>query len=292
MQPGCSPNASLNASLDASLDASLMARLIGVLPMVDLAELLADLDAESSELDKTVAALSDVDWSRPTPAAGWTIAHQISHLAWTDRAALLAVTDPESFAAEHTEALSDVDNFVDRAATAGLAPPAELTARWRDGRARLAAALAAMPPGTKAPWFATMMSAASMATARLMETWAHAQDVYESLGIQRGPTDRLRHVAYLGFRTLAHSFTTHGRPVPDEPVRVELTGPDLAFGPADAANRVVGPALDFCLLVTQRRHRADLALRATGPVADEWLDVAQAFAGPPGSGRQPAGATR
>jgi uncharacterized protein (TIGR03084 family) len=260
--------------------------------MVDLAELLADLDDESNDLDRAVAGLSDVDWSRPTPAAGWTIAHQISHLAWTDRMALLAVTDPEAFAAELSEALSEPTDFVDRAATAGLAPPAELLARWRDGRATLAQALAAMPPGTKAPWFGTMMSAASMATGRLMETWAHAQDVTEALGITRQPTDRLRHVAYLGFRTLANSFAAHGRPVPDEPVRVELTAPDLEFGPADATNRVVGPTLDFCLLVTQRRHRADLALQATGPVADEWLDVAQAFAGPPGAGRQPAGVPR
>jgi len=202
------------------------------------------------------------------------------------------VTDPEAFAAELADALADADNVVGRAATEGLAPPAELMARWRDGRARLAQALAAMPPGTKAPWFATPMSASSMATARLMETWAHAQDVYESLGVQRGPTDRLRHVAYLGFRTLAHSFAAHGRPVPDVPVRVELTGPDLEYGPPGAANRVIGPTMDFCLLVTQRRHRADLALQATGPVADEWLDIAQAFAGPPGSGRQPAGASR
>ncbi len=260
--------------------------------MVDLTELLADLDAESSDLDRTVAGLSDVDWSRPTPAQGWTIAHQVSHLAWTDQAALLAVTDPEAFTAQLAGALDDPTGFVDRAAAEGLAPPAELLAGWRDGRARLAKALAAMPPGTKAPWFATPMSAASMATGRLMETWAHAQDVYESLGLKRGPTDRLRHVAYLGYRTFGHSFAAHGRPVPDVPVRVELTEPDLQLGPPDAANRVVGPALDFCLLVTQRRHRADLALQATGPVADEWLDVAQAFAGPPGGGRQPASARR
>jgi uncharacterized protein (TIGR03084 family) len=137
------------------------------------------------------------------------------------------------------------------------------------------------------------MSPTSMATARLMETWAHGEDVADALGVSRTPTDRLRHVAYLGVRTLRHSFATHGRPEPAEPVRLELVGPggDLwAYGPADAANRLTGPALDFCLLVTQRRHRADLALVPAGPVADEWLDVAQAFAGPPGSGRPPTGA--
>lgn len=137
------------------------------------------------------------------------------------------------------------------------------------------------------------MSPASMATARLMETWAHGEDVAEALGVRRAPAARLRHVAHLGFRTLGHGFAAHGRPVPAEPVRVELVAPDgetWAFGPADAPDRVTGPALDFCLLVTQRRHRADLALVATGPIADEWLDVAQAFAGPPGAKRAAAGA--
>jgi uncharacterized protein (TIGR03084 family) len=134
-----------------------------------------------------------------------------------------------------------------------------------------------------------------MATARIMESWAHGEDVAGALGVRRPPTVRLRHIAHLGFRTLGHGFAAHGRPVPAAPVRVELAGPDgevWAFGPADAADRVTGPALDFCRLVTQRRHRADLALVATGPVADEWLDVAQAFAGPPGAKRSPGAVDR
>ncbi|WP_369597312.1 maleylpyruvate isomerase family mycothiol-dependent enzyme [Micromonospora sp. NBS 11-29] len=143
------------------------------------------------------------------------------------------------------------------------------------------------------PWYGTSMSPASMATARLMETWAHGEDVAEALDVRRTPTGRLRHVAHLGFRTLGHGFAAHGRAVPTAPVRVELTAPTggdvWGFGPAEAADRVTGPALDFCLLVTQRRHRSDLALVAAGPVADEWLDVAQAFAGPPGGKREPAG---
>jgi hypothetical protein len=50
---------------------------------------------------------------------------------------------------------------------------------------------------------------------------------------------------------------------------------------------VTGPAEDFCLLATQRRHRADLGVLAEGAQAQEWLDIIQAFAGPPGAGRQP-----
>ena len=255
--------------------------------MVDLTALLAELAAESEQLDAIVTALPPAEWGRPTPAPGWTVAHQIAHLAWTDHVAQLAATDEAAFHASITTA-PDPARLVDDGAEAFLAPPAALLDRWRAGRASLAAALAAVPPGGKLPWYGTRMSPASMATARIMETWAHGEDVADALGVRRPDTERLRHVAHLGVRTLGHSFAAHGRAVPTAPVRVDLTGPGgdtWSWGPADAADRVAGPARDFCLLVTQRRHRADLALAATGPVADEWMDVAQAFAGPPGAGR-------
>jgi uncharacterized protein (TIGR03084 family) len=104
----------------------------------------------------------------------------------------------------------------------------------------------------------------------------------------REPTLRLRHVAHLGVRTRDYAYLIRDRPAPTDPFRVELTGPNgewWTWGPEDAPQRVTGPSLDFCLLVTQRRHRDDLALKATGRDADEWLDIAQAFAGPPGAGR-------
>jgi uncharacterized protein (TIGR03084 family) len=288
--------------------------------MPDIAELFADLAAESADLDARVGPLPEAHWARLTPADGWTIAHQIAHLAWTDHMAALAATDPEAFHASLAGAADDPLHFVDRGTETFLGPPAELLDRWRAGRAALAGALAAAPPGVKLPWYGTAMSPTSMVTARIMETWAHGQDVADALGHRRAPTDRLRHIAYLGVRTLGHSFMTHGRDVPAAPVRVELVGPSSPgasstrswarsgqpgpsgsaasasgqsiweYGPSGATDRVVGPALDFCLLVTQRRHRADLALVATGPVADEWLDIAQAFAGPPGAGREPGGA--
>jgi uncharacterized protein (TIGR03084 family) len=263
--------------------------------MVDLAHLLNDLDEESADLDRVVAGLADHEWQRPTPAPGWTIAHQIAHLAWTDAVATLAATDPKAFMEVLTDAAESaaargVNGFVDRKAAEGIAPPAALLARWRLGRRALGDALSRADPHAKIAWFGPPMSPGMMATGRLMETWAHGQDVADALGITRAPTARLRHVAYIGFRTLGHGFVAASRPAPDQPVRVELTAPDgdgWEFGPVDAANRLAGPALDFCLLVTQRRHRSDLCLKATGPVADEWLDVAQAFAGPPGAGREP-----
>jgi uncharacterized protein (TIGR03084 family) len=257
------------------------------------AALLADLAAEGADLDALVADLPDADWARPTPSAGWTIAHQIAHLAWTDGVAVLAATDPDAFAAELQAALPRIATFVDDAAAEGAAaPPPELLASWRTGRADLTGALAAVPAGTKLPWFGPPMSASSMATARLMETWAHGQDVADALAVTRTPTARLRHVAHIGVRTRDFAYAVNDRTPPAEPFRVELTAPDgelWTWGPEDAAQRITGPALDFCLRVTQRRHRDDLALVAIGADADAWLDIAQAFAGPPGAGR-PAGA--
>ena len=260
--------------------------------MTDLGVLLDDLRAESEELDALVADLDDAGWATPTPAPGWTIAHQIAHLAWTDDKAILAATDPDGFAADLQAAAAHVATFVDEGAAEGArAEPAALLARWRAGRERLAEALAAVPVGEKVPWYGPPMSPASMVTARLMETWAHAQDVFDALGVRREPTARLRHVAHIGVRARGFAYLVNGRQPPAGEIRVELTPPGggepWIWGPADAPERVTGPALDFCLLVTQRRHRADLALAAEGENADAWLDIAQAFAGPPGAGRKP-----
>lgn len=260
-----------------------------------LGGLLADLRDESAVLDDLVAGLPAGDWARPTPAEGWTVAHQIAHLAWTDDWTALAARDPEGFGTSlggrFTELVAaGADPVEEGARTGAAAEPAALLARWRAGRAQVPAALAAAPADVRLPWFGPPMKPASMATARLMETWAHGQDVADALGATREPTDRLRHIAHLGLRTLGFAFTLHGLPAPEQPVRLDLTAPDggtWSIGPAGAEDVVSGPALDFCLLVTQRRHRDDLALTATGPVATAWLPIAQAFAGAPGKGRQP-----
>ena len=142
------------------------------------------------------------------------------------------------------------------------------------------------------PWFGPPMSPASMATARFMETWAHALDVYDALGVEPEVSDRVRHVAHLGVRTRDFAFSVHGMDPPTEEFRVSLTAPsgDLwVWGPDNAGQTVTGPAYDFCLLVTQRVHRDDTDLEAVGEDANAWLDVAQAFAGPSGDGRAPRG---
>jgi uncharacterized protein (TIGR03084 family) len=261
--------------------------------MADPTPVIDDLCAEGEELDLLVAELSQEQWSLPTPAPGWTVAHQIAHLAWTDHSSLLAVTDQRAFSREVEKALAAPGDFVDDgAADVARKPPARLLAYWRAGREDLAEALRDAPEGARFPWYGPPMSTASMATARLMETWAHGLDVADALGVTREPTDRIRHIVRLGVRTRDFAFGVHGLTPPFEEFRVELTSPSgelWSYGPEDAGDRVTGPALDFCLLVTQRAHRDDLALRAAGEYADQWLDIAQAFAGPPGAGRPAKG---
>ena len=261
--------------------------------VADLRALLADLADEGDDLDGLVTGLAPESWALATPAAGWTIAHQIAHLLWTDEVSVVAVSDEAAFGGYIERALADIDGFVDKgAAELAKLAPADLLARWRPARGALIAALAAVPDGQKLPWFGPPMSAASMATARLMETWAHGQDVADALGVERTPTARLRNVAHIGVRARDFAFGANSLMPPSEPFRVELVGPDgdtWAWGPPDASQRVTGSALDFCLLVTQRRHRIDLDLVAEGDDAAIWLTIAQAFAGPPGSGRSAGG---
>ncbi len=257
----------------------------------DIGALCDDLGLETAELVGLLAGLDDAGWSAPTPAAGWSVRDQISHLAYFDEATTTAVTAPEMFRARRSEAGADIDAFTERIAERyrGV-PAAELLAWFERARAEMAAAFRAADPSHRVPWYGPDMSLASAVTARIMETWAHGQDIADACGATRRVTPALRQVAHLGVRTLPNSFKTAGRAVPAEPVAVELTAPSgevWSWGDDSSANSVRGPALDFCLVVTQRRHVDDTDLVVSGPVASEWMLIAQAYAGPAGSGRQP-----
>ncbi|MEU4695996.1 TIGR03084 family metal-binding protein [Nonomuraea dietziae] len=245
------------------------------------AELLADLRAETADLE---ALLEGADWELPTPAEGWTVRDQVGHLAWFDEAATRVVTEPGSLRTDVS-----VDDLVIEARALRAE---EVHAWFRTARARMLETFATLDPRTRLPWYGPPMSAASFATARLMETWAHGQDIADALGVTRTPTARLRHVATLGVRAMPYGFAVRGLPAPRDPVRVELTMPDgtpWTAGQEGAADVVRGPMLGFCLLVTQRRHLTDTGLVAEGATAGRWMAVAQAFAGPPGKGRAPSG---
>jgi uncharacterized protein (TIGR03084 family) len=254
-------------------------------------DICADLSAEHDALDRIVAGLDEPGWDTPTPAEGWSVRDTISHLAFFDGAALAAAVDPEAFTAELEQVMADPDAYMDQAIRKGRSLSGEdLLDWWREGRRKMLAEFALLDPKQRIPWYGPPMSALSFATARLMETWAHGQDVVDALGAEREPTDRLRHVAHIGVRARPFSYAVRNMAVPEAEVRVELVAPSgvtWAWGPEDAADRVSGSALDFCLVVVQRRHLDDVSLTIEGPAAAEWMSIAQAFAGGPGPGRAP-----
>jgi uncharacterized protein (TIGR03084 family) len=252
-------------------------------------ELLVDLEAEHLDLDVLVAPLDEIGWNRPTPAAGWAVRDQVSHLAYFDDAAYLAMTEPAVFAKVVDAAMAADDPKREHLLRGRAMSGVELLTWWRSSRSAMIGASADLPDGTRVPWFGPPMGVLSFLSARLMETWAHGQDVADALRVQRVPTPRLRHIAHLGVRARPFSYAVRGLPLPPTSVSVALTGPGgehWAWDHSDSAeDSVRGPALDFCLVVTQRRNLADTALVVEGPAATEWMSIAQAFAGPPGPGR-------
>jgi uncharacterized protein (TIGR03084 family) len=257
-----------------------------------LEQIEADLRAEHEDLDEIVGPLGDLEWDQQTPAAGWAVRDQISHLAFFDDAAALALEDPEAFiplSQAATDALVAGDDPMREHLTRGRSmTPDELLEWWRRARARLLAAADIVDERARVPWFGPPMGARSFLSARVMETWAHGQDIADTFHIDRPDTDRLRNIAHLGVGARAFSYVMHSRELPDEPVRVELVGPTGAtweWGPSGAPSSVTGPAVDFCLVVTRRRSVSATRLVVREAAASEWMDIAQAFAGPPGPER-------
>ena len=245
-----------------------------------------DLAGEHDALDAMVAELTEEQWSLQTPADGWAVRDQISHLWFFDQRAALALRDPEAFAADMQWLMAAGGT------SASVAPGREMSgvgllAAWRHDRSDLLTLARTIDPSTRVPWYGPAMAARSFITARLMETWAHGQDVADALSVTRAATSRLKHVAHIGVRARPFSYMINGLTGPDAPVYVALTAPDGSLWEwgEPAADRVTGYAMDFCLVVTQRRHRDDTSLLVEGPNAIEWIGIAQAFAGEPGGGR-------
>ena len=259
---------------------------------VDIGALCGDLAAETEVLLRVLRSVDADGWATPTPAEGWNVLDQLGHLWYFDGAVTHALQAPDRFRSERDVMMrGGGGGFVD-SITAGNRSRSsdELLRAFEVTRATMVAAFTTADPTMRVPWYGPDMSVASALTARIMETWAHGQDVYDGLRVEHTVTPALRQVAHIGVRALANSFVTKGLPVPDEPVRVELVAPDgpiWTWGPAAAPDRVTGSAVGFGLVVTQRRHILDTDVVADGPVATQWMAIAQAFAGNAGSGRRP-----
>lgn len=254
-------------------------------------DLVDDLAAEQDELDALLVHLSPSEWDTVTPSAPWTIRDTISHLAFFDERQVQAITDAESFANEIDQRMTGgTDDYTSIGVNRGRAmTPRDVLAWWRKVRATEIEAFLPLQPDQQIPWYGPPMKARSAVIARMMETWAHGQDVVDAIGLKREPTERLFHIAELGVKTFSWSFTNRGLEVPSERVRVALRGPSgsTMVWNDEWSNSITGPVDEFCLVVTQRRNYLDTALVIEGETARRWMEIAQIFAGPPGPGRAP-----
>jgi len=256
----------------------------------DLHRLAEHLSEETDALVAVLESLPAAKWRDPTPAEGWCVTDQVSHLAYFDGAATLSVLDRAAFSdLQHEAQQKGASLCDDLAARYRDLDSRELLAWWEETRASMLAAMLAEDPSMRVPWYGPDFSVASALTGRIMETWAHGQDVYDALGLAHPSTAALYDVARLCARTRANSYAARGMPIPPGDVEVELISPagdTWTFGEPDT-ERITGSAVEFCLVGTQRRHLSDTSLVASGPAAREWLEIAQAYAGPPGPGRPP-----
>lgn len=260
--------------------------------MTDLPSIAADLRDEQESLDAVLAGLTPEQWDTPTASPGWTVRDQIGHLTYFDGTATLAISDEARFQASIESLMSSGDR-IEAVTLFRELTPQELLAKWRANRAGLLEAAGTLEDGQRVPWYGPSMSAKSFLTARLMECWAHGTDVVDAVDGNRPPTDRLRHVAQIGYITRGWTYANRGEELPPGDVRVELTSPSgtdvWTFGPEGAEGTVRGTAEHFCLVVTQRRHLDDTDLVVEGEIARDWLSKAQAYAGPPTEGPAPRG---
>ena len=249
----------------------------------------SDLLDEQAELDAIVSQLTAEQWALPTPSPRWSVADQIGHLAYFDQTAAWAIADEDRFRASldglgpalAPDATPDAIDDVTLGAFRSM-EPAELLEVWRTNRGQLADAATTLSDDARVIWYGPSMGARSFLTARLMECWAHGQHIVDAVGVERAPTDRLEHIAQLGFITRRWTYVNRGLDAPTTEVRVELAAPSGAtwtFGPDDAEQSVVGRAQDFCLVVTQCRHVDATELVINGRDARDWMVMAQAFAG-------------
>ena len=255
--------------------------------------LVEDLYQERLANEALLASLDEPAWDNPSPAEGWLLRDCVVHLAETDDTAARNVEDRNKPPAAPTGRRGRRPDGVLTTAMVSWRrrEPAEVLSWYREANDRLVTALRGLTGDERLRWAGRPMSARSFSSARLMEHWSHGLDIHDAAGVASVDTDRLENIARLGWMTRDYAYAAHSMEPPATALRVVLTSPSGAtwtYGPEDAPDVITGAAGDFCRLVTQRIHPDDTGLAATGPHAEEFMSIAQAFAGPPGSGRPPS----
>ena len=244
-----------------------------------------DFYAEARALGALLTTLAPEDWERETQFKSWTVNDVIVHLHFWNQAADLSLQDPDGFDAFMARALPELQKGGMRAYenTQVSERGAALFEAWRGLVEDMAVRWAKVDGKTRMKWAGPDMSARSMMTARQMETWAHGQEIFDLFGQEQPQEDRIENIVFLGVNTFGWSHQVHGQPVPDQMPELRLTAPSgtvWQFG-EPGADRIKGRAVEFAQVVTQTRNIADTALQVTGPVASNWMRIAQCFAGPP-----------
>jgi uncharacterized protein (TIGR03084 family) len=238
-----------------------------------------DLEAELDRIDAILADLDDVAWLSPSAAKGWTIADVVLHLALSEEAVLDSTAGRSLLEGRPIEGNS-IDELMDNWVAAERAAPEVVFERWRTARLAAVAALRKADPQRSLPWAGTPLKPKALATTRLAEHWAHGLDITDPLGVRYPDTDRLRHIAWLGHRTLPYGFAVAGEQ--PHPIYAALTAPDgvtsWEYGDPAAATTITGPAGDFCRVGAQRIKPADSRLVAAGPGGAAALRVLRNYA--------------
>ncbi|KUI29330.1 hypothetical protein AU194_20905 [Mycobacterium sp. GA-2829] len=245
---------------------------------------LNDLIDEQSTLDALVANLTDRQWSAPSAAVGWRVIDQIAHLSFFDDVACDSLSgDGEArFADIASQLRSGAGRYIIERPAGDRTGPAVL-ADWRRNRAAMLKAFRSIDPSTKVPWGPNQMSAVSLCTARLMETWAHGLDCFAGLGVDSTDTDRLRHVCHLVHRSIPNAMRQAGVTAPGslDDLVVELVSPagdPWIFGPESASNRIVGSASEFARVGVRRMPLNETnTLTADGPLAQSAIHNLKAY---------------
>ena len=266
---------------------SYAAQQIKYINLHDMKKICQDLLAEYEELAAVLSTLTEQQWQQKSPFKNWSIYDHVEHLHFFDLQGLSALQQPQAFEqyVEQFKQKAKTQSFVEIAREhIGLQPPLQLLTKWSTTYLELIQCLQDDSAEQKLPWFGPPMSTLSFIAARLMETWAHGQSILDSLKITRTSTQRLYYIAELGIKTFRWSFQGKNIPVPEVKPFVELTSPSgeiWQWNDPQSANKINGSALGFCQVVTQTRNAADTDLIIQGSCAQQWLDIAQCFAGKP-----------